>query len=181
VRTDDPPAWRELFEAMEARKRSMRSRALDNSNPWQLALDDEEDVQTRWGGCPTASVVLVGKVFAWDSKKGARFELLDGEKCATRAERFDYGVAKAIHRNTVDVPRWCVDESLGRAPDWLRQYIAGDPLACKVRDGRLVALPGGEDTGLGYRDDMGVVLPSRPERGRRRGKPEEGDDESYDW
>jgi hypothetical protein len=63
---------------------------------------------------------------------------------------------------------------------WLRDYVHEEAVALKIRDGRLCTMPGMEDTGLEYREDVGVAIPVwRPER--RRALTEEADDESYDW
>lgn len=109
----EPPAWRQLHEELEAKKRKLQTRAIANSKPWQLALADEEGIQTRWNSNPTVAVLLVHKVFAWDTKNGARLELLNGAICVLKQEDFSFETAKAIHRNLVKVPKWSVKRHVG--------------------------------------------------------------------
>lgn len=178
---DEPAAWRELHKELEARKKKLRIAAIANGNPWQIPLDDEEDIQTRWNSRPTTSVLLVRKVFAWDKRTGARMELLNGETCNLNAGVFDHASAQAIHRNLVKVPRWCVVSHIDSTPDWLREYARDSILVCKLCDEKLVLLPGGAESGLTYRNDLGVVIPpwQAGAAGLRR-HAEEEDDESYE-
>jgi CRISPR-associated endonuclease/helicase Cas3 len=176
---EEPLAWQTLSKEMEARRDELRRSALSNSNPWQVALEDEEGVQTRWNSCPSIAVVLVRRVVKWDAKTGASLELLNGDKCELRANEFDFGSAKAVHRNLVKVPRWCVLAHLAGTPGWMRECVRGEVVVCKVCDEQLIALPAGDETGLTYRADLGVVI--RPQGGRvRPQRDEEEDDESYD-
>ncbi len=178
---DEPAAWSELRREMEARKTELRNRAIANNNVWNLALDDREGVQTRWGGCPTASVLIVREVLSCDTRRGASLHLLNGERRNLRANEFDYAAAKAIHRNLVQVPRWCVREFTGDTPRWVRDYVREPLVVCELRGENLPIAHGGEDTGLRYRADLGVVIPPwhpGPPRGRMTA---EEDDESYDW
>lgn len=177
----EPEAWGELREALESRKRKLQQFACANSNPWQLALDDEEGVQTRWNSCPTASMLLVRTAVSWDTKQGAVLELLNGDRCELRAGEFDYGTAKALHRNLVKVPRWCVRAHLAQTPRWLGEYIQGDVVVGELTGEKLLRLPDRNDTGLAYRADLGVVMSTQPVAPRHvRPDEEEDDDESYD-
>jgi len=178
---DEPSAWRDLRKELETRKEKLRHAAIANSNPWQVALDDEEGVQTRWNSLPTASVLLMRKVFAWDKRTGARMELLHGEHCNLSGGVFDHAAAQAIHRNLVKVPRWCVMRHIDSTPAWLREYDRGGILACKLCDEKLVLLPDGAESGLTYRNDLGVVIPPwQAGTADLRRHAKEDDDESYD-
>ncbi len=176
----EPPAWAKPRAELEREKEKLRSRALANANVWDIALPDEEGVQTRWGGCPTAALVLADKVVRWDSRRGARLALLNGETCEMRPNGFDYATVKALHRNLVKVPRWAVRQWLRETPIWLREYVTGAVLVGELRGGHVLACPAGADTGLAYRADLGVVLPPWQSAESAGRDPEEGDDESYD-
>ncbi len=170
----EPPSWSALRDALEARKAKLRCAAEAGANPWQLALEDEEGVQTRWASSPTASLLLVRRIVSWDTRKGAVLELLSGDPCVLGPGKFDFQAARAIHRNVVKVPRWSVRQHLGRAPEWLHDYVAGDLVACKVRGEELLVLPDGEISRLTYRGDLGVVIPLwQAEASRRRQAAEE--------
>lgn len=181
--TGEPSAWRMLNEELRERKKQLRTAAFANSNPWQVDLTDDEGVQTRWNSSPTVAVLPVRQVRTWNTSSGAQLELLNGNQCELRPHEFHFAAAQAIHRNLVKVPRWCVSGHVRPrsvpTPTWLGQYVAGAVLACKVTDGRLLVLPGGDDSGLTYRDDLGVVIPTwKPHYIDRRS--EEDDSESYD-
>lgn len=177
--TGEPDAWRTLFAEMNQRKEKMASLALVAGNPFSVPLDDQEGVQTRWGGCPTVSLVLARHVDAGVTRNGAHMELLDGSRCAVRSKVFDYKAAKAIHRNLVTVPRWCLREYLGSAPDLMREYVQGSCVLAVVTDAELT-LPDGTSLRLEYREDLGIVIPEWRNSGARRAVTED-DDESYDW
>jgi len=178
-RPDDPPAWCTLREEVTARKEELRNAALANSNPWQVALNDDDGVQTRWNSYPTVAVLPVRQVRTWDTRTGAHLELLNGDQCELRSHEFLFAAAQAIHRNLVKVPRWSVANHLRSTPNWLRQYVAGATLPCKLCEGRLLVLPGGDDSALTYRDDLGVVIPTWRAHPTAR-RTEEDESESYD-
>jgi len=125
----------------------------------------------------------VRKVSSWDGQNGARLELLNGDCCELyNNDKFNFAAAQAIHRNLVKVPRWCVAGLLTRKnPSWLKEYVSGDMIACKLCDENLIALPSGDNTELTYRDDLGVVTPQwKPHHAAVKNAGESDDDESYD-
>ena len=77
---------------------------------------------------------------------------------------------------------FCPDHD-GNAPritvETVRQYVVGVTLPCKLCEGRLLVLPGGDDSGLTYRDDLGVVIPTWTAHPTAR-STEEDESESYD-
>lgn len=178
---DEPSAWGELRAELEARKDKLRLAAIANSTLWQVALDDEEGVQTRWNSSPTVAVVVARRVVKFDSKKGASLELLDGDCRDVQADKFDFEVAKALSRNVVKVPRWTVKNQLSSTPAWIREYLHGECLLCELCEEKLMALPGKVDTGLTYRNDFGVVISPSWGDGIPKRSALEDDDESYDW
>lgn len=180
-RRDEPEAWNELRETMEKERDRLRRAALTNANVWELALDDREGVQTRWGGCPTVGVLIVKTVGAWDARRGANIILLDGSAVRPRAGAFDFSCAKAIHRNLVKVPRWSVAKLLPDAPAWLKSYTREPAVALLLKEGRLRTIPGDPDSGLEYRDDMGVRIPAWTPVKDSTTMGKEDLDESYDW
>ena len=178
---NEPNAWRELRKELETRKEKLRNAAIANGNPWQIQLDDEEGVQTRWNSRPTTSVLLARRIFACDQKNGASLELLNGNRCELRPGVFDFAAAQALIRNLVKVPSWCVKNNINSTPAWLREYARNGVLLCKVCDEKLVLLQGGAETGLTYRNDLGVVIPPwQAAAAELRRHAEEDDDESYD-
>ncbi len=179
---DEPVAWRSLGVKLDERCKELHNAAISIGNPWLIAFDDKEGVQTRWNSCPSVAVLLVCKIFAWDGRTGARFTLLNGEKCEIKTGKFSLDVARSIHRNLVNVPCWCVEARHQRVPDWLREYTHGHGMvACKLDGEKLLSLATGEASGLTYRDDLGVVIPKWSAGAGAVGRNmEEEDDESYD-
>ena len=176
---DEPTAWRELRELLEKKKERMSRLALANANVFQVALDDQEGTQTRWGECPTATVVIARHADSGLGRNTVRLMLLDGTACEIRKGEFDFNVAKAVHRNAVKVPRWTVAEKLHNPPAGLAEYVQGGCLIGVLHDEALMTLDK-QELGLEYREDLGVVIPewTAPARGRSES---EDDDESYDW
>jgi CRISPR-associated endonuclease/helicase Cas3 len=170
----ESPAWHALRKELITRKETLCSAALANSSPWQVGLSDDEGVQTRWNSSPTVGVLLLRAVREWQPTTGSELELLNGDRCELRPHQFRFATAQAIHRNLVQVPRWCVPHDLSSPPAWLRQYVA-KVVVCKVTDGTLFVLPGGDDSGLEYRDDLGVVVPSSGSRHTARREEDESE------
>ncbi|MCX6543022.1 MAG: CRISPR-associated helicase Cas3' [Acidobacteria bacterium] len=177
--TGEPPAWGALSEELRKRKKELCTAAFANSSPWQVEMEDDEGIQTRWNSYPTVPVLPMTHVRSWDAKTGAQFELLNGDQCQLRPHEFSVAAARSIHRNLVRVPRWFVAKHLGSIPTWLGQYVASEALPCRLVEGRLVVLRSGDDSGLTYRDDLGVVIPTRTVQSSARPAGED-DSESYD-
>lgn len=179
---DEPDAWRELHAHLEKQKRDMARRALGNSTPWQVALEDEEGIQTRWNGCPRTPILPLVK---WGNWTSGRFRLLDPGEPEVRVAPylFSFAAAKAIHRNIVQLPAWTVRGQLNNAPHWLAEHAPRGTVPLKLmEDGTLRTLTDGE-TCLVWNANDGIVIrraeaavPSNHDRTRR----EEDDDESYD-
>ena len=144
----------------------------------------QEGVQTRWNSCPTVALLLVNRISNW-SRSHADMRLASGDACKPQRERFEFATAQAIHRNLVRVPRWSVGDYLSNTDrhggrEAVQQYVTGEFLPCKVVEGKLLLIPGGDDCGLTYRDDLGVVIPTRHTRPTDNRAQQEDDSESYD-
>ncbi len=159
---DEPEAWRQLRDHLETRRTVLRQAALANSNPWQVQLDDEEGVQTRWNSQPTAMLLPV--VRAWEltgenSRDALGLELLDGTRCEVRTHGWNLATARAIYQNLVRVPTWCVRPGVRHEMSWLREYVRGDVAVGRLApDGKLTFLPGGAESCLTYRQEQGVRI-----------------------
>lgn len=180
---DEPDAWRELRERLVMEREKMASKALRQSNPWSVPLDDKEDVQTRWNTCPSARLFLARKVVAWADNAGATLEMMDGSICTMGAYRFDIQTARALHRNLVRVPLWRVAKQVSaqRYAQWAKEYLKGDALLVSLADDRIVTIPDCNPLDLQYRDDLGIIMPDREPRNRCHAITREEEDESYDW
>lgn len=159
---EEPESWRELRDRLESRRTMLRQAALASSNPWQVQLDDEEGVQTRWNSQPTAMLLPV--VRAWElpgqnSRDALGLELLDGTRCGVRSGVWDITTARAIHRNLIRVPKWTVRAGVGQEMSWVREYVRGDVAVGRLGpNGKLTFLPGGAESCLTYQQEQGVRI-----------------------
>ena len=134
-RANEPEPWRNLRIELDKRKEKLRMSAMANSNPWQVQLEDEEGVQTRWQEMSSAYILPMTRVSAWDGKKGGCFSLLNGEKVDVKSGIFSYNAAKAIHRNLIKAPRWFLKDFINEARGlpWLAEYVHGEGVAIEIK------------------------------------------------
>jgi CRISPR-associated endonuclease/helicase Cas3 len=181
---DEPEAWRELRHDLEKRKAELHQTALANSNPWQVQLDDEEGVQTRWNGQPTALLLPAPRL--WElpgqgTRMALGIELLDGTPCEVRSGVWDIAVARAIHRNLIKVPKWTVRAGVRHEMSWLREYVKGEVAFCRLMpDGTLCFLPSGEDSCLRYQAEQGVIIRHASQAAATAWTSREADDDEFD-
>ena len=95
---DEPAGWRELAQAMDDRLTKEHLKALYATNIWNLALEDEEGLQTRLDDRPTVDLLLCRDT----SQHQLRF--LDGRSFTWRSGPVPFPLRKAIHENLVRVP-----------------------------------------------------------------------------
>ncbi len=176
---DEPPGWKELHRQLEKQKAKMAQQALNATNIWNNPpLPDEEGVQTRLSSYPTAQVVLATAVTPLDSHS-ARVSLLDGTIITAhdRDREWNFKAVKAIYRNLVRIPRWAVAAGLSHVPGWLANQVE-QPTALGLlqRDGKIGWLGQGQQTGLSYQADQGVII----DNGGVARSPYQEPDEPYD-
>lgn len=99
----EPEAWQQLSYEWFGTDSAKEMIASRNSNLWQVALEDEEGVQTRLNEIPTISVVLCRSI----NKEEAVF--VDNTPGKLGGDTFRLSTAQAIHKNLVKVPEYCFD------------------------------------------------------------------------
>jgi len=179
----EPPGWVSLRKELESQRDQLQCMALSNSNIWNLLREDEEGVLTRWAPRPTAFLLIATHVHAYDSKIEAQLTLLNGETITLERDKFVFATAQSIHRNLIQVPRWCLKQLFSETPAWATQYVR-KPLALLCLDGEtLRTIPTGQTTNLIYREDYGLAISSCKLEGARVSiQPYDGfEDESCDW
>jgi CRISPR-associated endonuclease/helicase Cas3 len=153
----EPDAWRELsyeWFGTDSAKEMMASR---NSNLWQVALEDEEGVQTRINEMPTVSVVLCRSI----SKQEAVF--LDGATEKLGGDTALFPTAQAIHRNLVKIPEYCFDH-IEPCPSFA-DYLHGMQCLGIVRENGAVEVKGLKtETRLFYSIELGVSIEKTSEK-----------------
>ncbi len=98
---DEPPTWTELSNELYGIISAQQMMAILNSNVWQIALQDEEGVQTRINEIPTVMVVLCAE------NKGNRFVFIDETERVVEKSIYTLSVARAINKNLVKIPKYC--------------------------------------------------------------------------
>ncbi|MGA8140530.1 MAG: CRISPR-associated helicase Cas3' [Desulfobaccales bacterium] len=150
-RDTEPDSWQQLsldWFATDSAKKMIASR---NSNLWQVALEDEEGVQTRLNEVPTGALVLCRKITA----QAAVF--INQSKGLLGNEKYRLATAQAIHKNLVKVPEYCFDHI--EACSAFSDYLHGKQCIGIVAEGRAVEAQGlKKGTRLFYSDDLGLVI-----------------------
>jgi CRISPR-associated endonuclease/helicase Cas3 len=148
---DEPDAWQKLYDETHGKMLAYRQKALMSSNIWQVALNDEEGVQTRLNEMPTVVLVLC------QSLSGAEAVFVDGTSGRIGGEDYLLSVAQGIHRNLVRVPRHLLDR-VETCPAF-STYLYGEQCAGIVAENELVEVKGLKDgIRLRYCDDLGLAI-----------------------
>jgi len=103
-REKEPKPWQKLsFEwfGSDAAKKMLASQSC---NLWQVALEDEEGVQTRLNEVPTVSLVLCRSICKQE------MVFIDNTSEQLGGEAFRLSTAQVIHKNLVKVPEYCFDK-----------------------------------------------------------------------
>jgi CRISPR-associated endonuclease/helicase Cas3 len=98
---NEPESWTALQNEWFGTDSAKKMHATRNCNLWQVALEDEEGVQTRLNELPTMSLVLCRTIV----EREATF--IDGTKCLLGDDKQHFRTAQAIHKNLVKVPQYC--------------------------------------------------------------------------
>lgn len=151
VRDNEPASWLKLADDAYGQAMAYRQKALMSSNIWNIALPDEEGVQTRLNEVSTISLVLCRSI----NKQEAVF--IDDSSANLSGDDFRLHTAQAIHKNLVKVPKYCFDyiESCAAFTD----YLYGEQSVGIVVDSGAVTVKGVK-TGarLFYSDEQGLVI-----------------------
>jgi len=148
---DEPDAWQQLSSDWFGTDSAKQMIASRNCNLWQVALEDEEGVQTRLNEMPTVAVVLCRRV---DSEESV---FIDGTVRRFEAGTFRLSTAKAIYKNLVKIPKYCFDfiEPFLVFNDYLR----GEQTVGIIGENGMVENNGIKDNiRLFYSDELGLVI-----------------------
>ncbi len=96
---EEPDAWQKLFIEMYGKKTVYQQLALQSSNIWTVALEDEEGVQTRLSELPTVQLILCRNIEA------RRCVFLNGDSETMGNDQHQLNVSRAIQKNLVKVPK----------------------------------------------------------------------------
>lgn len=150
-RENEPSSWQQLADEWFGTDSAKKMLAMRNTNLWQVALEDEEGVQTRLNEMPTVTLVLCRSL----TRQEAVF--LDQSRGLCGGEDYRLATAQAIHKNLVKIPKHCFDhvESCRSFAD----YLHGEQCAGIVHEDGAVAVQGLQDgIRLVYSDELGLVI-----------------------
>lgn len=149
--TDDlPPSWLALRDEHDGNQYAQGVMAVMNSNFFNLALPDDEGVQTRLNSVPTVSLILAE---GWSKNEAA---LLNDEHALLGGKGFRLDTARALHRNLVRVPKWAFDVFQGT--EVTARYVRGEQALAKVEEGK-INVPGLKPgVSLRWDDELGVEI-----------------------
>ena len=148
---DEPVSWKELSCEWFGSDSAKKMTASRNCNLWQVALEDEEGVQTRLNEITTVSVVL-----CWSINKHEAVFVDDTSEKLGR-DTFRLSTAQAIHKNLVKVPEYCFDRI--KLCSAFTGYLYGRQCAGIVLESGEVEVNGlNSGTRLVYSDKLGLVI-----------------------
>lgn len=147
----DPVSWQELFNEWNGTDSAKKMIASRNCNIWQVALNDEEGVQTRLNEIPTIPLVLCQSI------SGNEAVFVDGARGQLGGDDYRLAVAQAIHKNLVRVPRHLFDRV--EACPAFSTYLYGEQSVGIVTENRTVEVKGLKDgIRLSYSDMLGLAI-----------------------
>lgn len=151
VRDNEPASWLKLADDAYGQAMAYRQKALMSSNIWNIALPDEEGVQTRLNEVSTISLVLCRSI----NKQEAVF--IDDSSANLSGDEFRLATAQAIHKNMVKIPKYCFDYIESCAP--FTDYLYGEQSVGIVAESGTVEVKGLKSgTRLYYSGKLGLVI-----------------------
>lgn len=102
-RGEEPDSWQTLAEDWFGSDAAKRMHADRNCNLWQVALEDEEGVQTRLNEMPTVVLVLCRMLAE------RQVVLIDESVVRFGGDGYRLQDAQAIYKNQVKVPKYCFE------------------------------------------------------------------------
>jgi CRISPR-associated endonuclease/helicase Cas3 len=152
-RQNESGSWQELSDEWFGTDSAKKMLAYRNCNLWQVALEDEEGVQTRINEMPTISLVLCYSI----TERNAVF--LDGSKVRFGGDQYRFDTAQAIHKNLVKVPEYCFDRAEPCAA--FADYLHGKQSIGIVAENGVVEAKGlNIGIRLIYSDQLGLAIES---------------------
>ncbi len=132
---DLPPGWEQLRDQIEGNRFAEKMMANRKTTLFDVALPDDEGVQTRLDSVPAVSLVLASE------RSGSALTLLNGDHVGLEGDEFSLHAARALHRNLVRVPKRRVFSSFRNADETAR-YIRGEQAVAMVDGHGEVSVPG---------------------------------------
>lgn len=150
-REKEPDSWEKLFDDWFGTDSAKKMAASRNCNLWQVALEDEEGVQTRLNEMPTVPLVLCLSL----NDQEAVF--IDQSKGSFGGDQYRHTNAQAIHKNIVKVPEYCFIH-VEPCPAF-SDYLFGKQSTGIIAESGAVEVKGLQPgIRLSYSDELGLVI-----------------------
>lgn len=156
-RRKEPTGWQQLLNDTYGKALALKGKALMSSNLWQVALEDEEGVQTRINELPHLSLVLCC------SLSETKVKFIDETSCTLGGEEFELATAQGIHRNLVKIPDYHFEKS--EANPSIARYLRGRQCVGLVQSNGTVSVRGLKNgIVLRWDNQMGLVIKKTEEK-----------------
>jgi len=150
-RESDPESWQQLWTEWTGTDLAKRLQASRNSNFWQVALEDEEGIQTRLNEIPAVALVLCRSL----TRRKAVF--IDHSSGLLGSDQYLLATAQAIHKNLVKVPEYCFDH-VELCPAF-SDYLKGNQCVGIVTENGMIEAKGLKiGIRFFYSDEFGLVI-----------------------
>lgn len=148
---EEPESWTQLAAEFAGSNFAREMVAQRNSNIWQVALEDQEGVQTRLNERPSVALVLC------KSRIKDELILLNDSYVRFNEETYNLPYAKALHQNIAKIPQHILTTVPNDSK--LNNYISGHCLIGIVKQtGQVEINCLKEGTELSYDKDLGVII-----------------------
>ncbi|TRZ88722.1 MAG: CRISPR-associated helicase Cas3' [Methanosarcinales archaeon] len=148
---NEPDSWQQLSDEWFGTDSAKKMIASRNCNLWQVALEDEEGVQTRINEVPTVALVLCRTC----TDREAVF--IDRSTGRLGSDQYRLATAQAIHKNLVKIPKYCFDRV--ESSPAIADYLYGEQSVGIVKEGGAVEVKVlKKGTRLFYSDELGLVI-----------------------
>jgi len=150
-RKHEPDSWQQLSDEWFGTDSARKMIASRNCNLWQVALEDEEGVQTRINEMPTVALVLC-RTFT-----DCEAVFIDQSTGRFGRDQYRLATAQAIHKNLVKIPKYCFDR-IESSPT-IADYFHGEQSVGIVAESGAVevkVLKNG--TLLFYSNELGLII-----------------------
>jgi CRISPR-associated endonuclease/helicase Cas3 len=156
-RRKEPSGWHHLLNDTYGKALALKGKALMSSNLWQVALEDEEGVQTRINELPHLSLVLCR------SLSETKVKFIDETSCTLGGDEFQLATAQGIHRNLVKIPDYHFERT--DANPSIARYLRGRQCVGVVQsDGTLSVRGLKNGIVLRWDNQLGVVIEKTEEK-----------------
>jgi len=147
----EPIAWSDLSNEWFGSNSAKEMLAALSSNVWQVALHDEEGVQTRINEISTVTTVLCTE------KKGNKFIFIDGKEAVVEKSKYSLAIAQAINRNLVKIPKYCFSEVFV-SNETFPEYLYGEQAIGIVSSDGSTAIEGIKGHLITYTNELGLQI-----------------------